>query len=486
MAMSETAFLPATALAAKIRGGDTSAAELLELYVERLERYNPALNAVILTRLDQARARAQEADAALARGESWGPLHGVPMTVKESFDWAGTPSTWGIPAYRDNVAEQDSVAVQRLQGAGAIVFGKTNVPLMLADWQSFNEIYGTTNNPWDLSRTPGGSSGGSAAALAAGLTGLEIGSDIGASIRNPAHYCGLFGHKPTYGIVPLRGHLLPGAYGFADISVAGPLARGADDLAVSLDVLAGADGVDADGWRLELPAAGKTAPQDFKVAVMLTSPCCVQDDALTAQLQNTVDALARAGVQVDDKAYPEIDVERAHHVYIMLLRAATATRISDEEFAQNLDGAARRADDDWSYHAYVDRAVTLYHREWWGLHNEREKMRLQWAEFFREYDLLLCPTAASAAFPHDQEGLRADRTIAINGGQEPTTDQLFWAGLPGVVYLPGTVAPAGLTRDGLPCGLQAIAGHLHDRTGIAFAQMMERELGGFTPPPGYD
>jgi len=484
--MSETAFQPAVHLAAMIRDGEIGAVELLELYLARVERHNPALNAVVFMQADKARARAREADAARVRGESWGPLHGVPMTVKESFDWVGSPSTWGHPAFRDNIAEQDSVAVQRLEGAGAVVFGKTNVPLMLADWQSFNEIYGTTNNPWDLGRTPGGSSGGSAAALAAGLTGFEIGSDIGASIRNPAHYCGLFGHKPTYGIVPLRGHLLPGVHGFADISVAGPLARGADDLALGLDILAGADGVDATGWRLELPAPRKSSLKDFKVAVMLTSPCCAQDDELSDRLQETVDALARAGVQVDDRAHPEIDIERAHHVYVMLLRAATATRISDEEFAQHVDSAGRRAADDWSYHAYVDRAVTLYHRDWWGLHNEREKMRQQWAAFFEDYDLLLCPTAASAAFPHDHEGLRADRTIPVNGGEEPTTDQLFWAGLPGVVYLPASVAPAGLTRSGLPCGLQMIGGHLEDRSCIEFARLMAQELGGFTPPPGYD
>jgi amidase len=484
--MTDIAFRPALELARMIRDKEIGAEELLDHFLARIEKYNPAINAIILMQEDKARGRARAADAALARGENWGPLHGVAMTIKESFDWVGSPSTWGNPVYKDNFPAVDAVAVQRLEGAGAIVFGKSNVPLMLADWQSFNEIYGTASNPWDLSRSPGGSSGGSAAALAAGLTGLEIGSDIGASIRNPAHYCGVFGHKPTMGIVPLRGHLLPGNHSFADISVGGPLARSADDLAAALGILAGPEGVDAAGWRLDLPAPRGSAPRDFKVALMLDSPVCKQDDELTAQLQNTADALARLGVQVDDKARPDIDMARSHHVYLMLLRSATGNRIPVADFENHKKSAAARDPNDWSYRAYVDRAVTMYHRDWWALHDEREAMRLKWAEFFEEYDLLLCPTAASAAFPHDHEGERPERTIPVNGGRELTTDQLFWAGLSGVVFLPSSVAPAGLTASGLPCGMQMVAGHLHDRTAIEFARVMERELGGFVAPPGYE
>ena len=207
--MENLAFAPALSLASKIRHKDMSARELLEFYLQRVEHYNPRLNAIIFRQDEKARQRADAADAALARGEVWGPLHGVPMTIKESFDWVGSPSTWGNPVYQHNYPQRDAVAVERLQTAGAIVFGKTNVPLMLVDWQSFNDVYGTTNNPWDLTRVPGGSSGGAAAALAAGLTGLELGGDIGGSIRNPAHYCGVFGHKPTYGIVPSAGSRPP-------------------------------------------------------------------------------------------------------------------------------------------------------------------------------------------------------------------------------------------------------------------------------------
>ena len=484
--MSDIPLRPALEQARMIADKQISAAELLDLHLARYERFNPALNAVIFTQIDKAKARAAEADAALARGERWGPFHGVPATIKDSYDWVGSPSTWGIPAFKDNYPDADAVTVTRLLDAGAVIYGKSNIPLNLADWQSFNDIYGTTNNPWDLGRTPGGSSGGSAVALAAGLSSLEIGSDIGASIRNPAHYCGVFGHKPTMNIVPGHGHQLPGDHSFIDIAVCGPLARTADDLAMLLHVLAGPHGEEAKGWELELPAPRKTSFADFKVGVMLESPACKQDSELTAQLQATVEALAKAGVQVDMEARPKLDMARVQHVYLMLLRAATGTHVDDATFAQNLRDAADRPADDWShYRAYVDRGVTISHRGWWQLHNEREAMRLAWAAFFEDYDLLLCPVGASAAFPHDQLGERPDRTVQIDNSREPVTDQLFWAGLPGVVYLPATVAPAGLTRSGLPVGLQIIAGYLEDRTGLEFARLMERELGGYRVPPGY-
>jgi amidase len=484
--MEHLAFASALALARKIRHKEISARELLEYYLQRVEHYNPKLNAIIFRQDEQARQRADAADAALARGEVWGPLHGVPMTIKESFDWIGSPSTLGNPRYQHNYPQRDAVAVERLQTAGAIVFGKTNVPLMLADWQSFNDVYGTTNNPWDLTRVPGGSSGGAAAALAAGLTGLELGGDFGGSIRNPAHYCGVFGHKPTYGIVPRQGSGRPGVYAPADMLVSGPLARSADDLAVALDVLAGPAGMDAHGWLLALPAPPKRTLHDYKVAVMLTSPCCVQDDESTEQLQQAVEQLARAGVHVDDTAHPAIDLQRAHHLFLLLLRAASGTGVSDQQFAQHLESARQRAAEDRSYRASLDRGVTLSHRAWWQLHNEREQMSLAWADFFHEYDVFLCPAAASAAFPHDHEGERPERTIPVNGRRELSTDQLFWAGLSGMVYLPASVAPVGLTRSRLPCGLQIVGAFLHDRICIDFARLVAQELGGFTPPPGYD
>ncbi|GHD48967.1 amidase [Thalassobaculum fulvum] len=484
--MTEIAFLPATELAARIRARQIGCLELLDHFLDRVDRHNPRLNAIVVRDVERARARAEAADAALSRGDVWGPLHGVPMTFKESYDMEGLPTTWGLPEFADRPAERDSTVVRRMREAGAVPFGKTNVPVMLADWQSYNPVYGSTNNPWDPGRTPGGSSGGSAAALAAGLTGLEAGSDIGASIRNPAHYCGVYGHKPTYGVVPMRGHALPGVLAAADISVVGPLARSADDLELALDAMAGADGLDAECWRLDLPEDARAEPREFRVAVMLTDPNCAQDDGLTGKLQATVDELARLGVRVSDTARPALDTTESHRLYIQLLRAATSGRLSDADLEQQRRIAAEADPDDFRYVPMVARAFTQGHRDWLRAHERRTHLREAWAAFFREWDLLLCPTAASTAFAHQQEGQRHERTIPVNGRPEPTVDQLFWAGLSSVVYLPSTVVPVGAARDGLPCGLQIIAGHGRDKTALAFAKMMEKQIGGFVPPPGYD
>jgi len=474
----------AQAQAAAIAEGAVSAAELLEAVLDRYERFNPLINAVVVERIDPARRRAAEADAATAAGISWGPLHGVPMTIKESFDWLGTPSTSGFAERLEWRPERNDETVQRLLDAGAVIYGKTNLPVGMADWQTFNPVYGTTGNPWNPELIPGGSSGGSAAALAAGMAALELGSDIGASIRNPAHYCGVFGHKPTYGLVPITGHGSPGSPVALDIGVGGPLARTAGDLRLGLDILAGPGGLDARAWRLQLPEP-RRAPGSVRAAVMLESPCVQQDSELTDQLAATVDALASLGVSVDFEAPPAVDPERSHLVYIALLRSAMGWALPQHAFDALRDDAERFRQGARDYRAMAARAITMTHWEWAHTHAERERMRLAWDEFFESYDLLLCPTAASAAYPHDHEGERYERTITVNGTEQSTMDQLFWAGYSCGVLLPGTVAPAGLTRSGLPCGLQIVAGHGRDYESLAFAEFMERELGGYVPPPGY-
>lgn len=483
--MQDIAFSSAKRLAAQLRRRKIGCLELLEHYLKRVDRHNPALNAIIAVDLPAALNRARAADRAVARGKPWGPLHGIPMTIKESYDVVGMPTTWGMVELRQNYPERNALAVDRLLEAGVTLFGKTNVPLLLADWQSFNEVYGTTNNPWDVTRSPGGSSGGSAAALAAGLTGIEAGSDIGASIRNPAHYCGVFGHKPTYGICPPRGHALPGRVAASDISVIGPLARSADDLDIALSAMAGPDEIDGAGYRLVLPAPRKTALRQFKVAVMLDDPNSEVDRELQDRLQALADFLGKKKVKVDDRARPDIDTSHAQRVYVALLRAATAGRLSDEAFRTNQDNARRLAPGDESYFARMTRANVMAHRDWLGFNEERHRMRLRWAEFFKEYDLLLCPAAASAAQPHDHKGERYERTITVNGRRVPTTDQLFWAGYPSVAYLPSTVAPIGLTRSELPVGVQIVGPQYGDRTCIAFAGLLEREFFGFVPPPAF-
>jgi len=478
-------FRSAKQLAADLRRKKIGCRELLELYLARVEKYDPAINAVVVRDFDAARRRAREADRALARRAPWGPLHGVPITVKESYDVAGLPTTWGLPALRDTRAAANAVVVDRLLGAGAVLFGKTNVPMYLADWQSFNAIYGTTNNPWDLARMPGGSSGGSAAALAAGLTALEAGSDIGSSIRNPAHFCGVYGHKPTWGIVPRTGQSLPGQIAPVDIDVVGPLARSADDLVLALSVMAGPDAVDGAGWRLRLKPPQQKRLRDFKVALMLDAPESPVDREVTDRLQALADFLRRQRVKVDDRARPAIDTAEALRVYTRLLRAATSSRQSDAEFEANTGLAKALPASDESYRARMLRASVLSHRDWLAANEARHRMRLAWAEFFQSYDLLLCPVANVAALPHDQQGERFDRTMLINGARRPVTDHLFWAGYSGVSSLPSTAAPIGFTPGGLPVGVQIVGPQHGDLTCLAFARLLEHEYQAFVPPPGY-
>lgn len=483
--MHELPFRSAKQLASLIRQKKIGCLELLNLYLERLERYNPKLNAIICTDTEAARQRARRADRALAKGDVWGPLHGVPMTIKESYDVVGMPTTWGVPQHKDNYPQTNALAVERFLHAGVVLFGKTNVPLYLADWQTFNEIYGTTNNPWDVTRVPGGSSGGSAAALAAGLTGLDAGSDIGASIRNPAHYCGVYGHKPTYGIVSPRGQALPGVVAATDISVIGPMARSADDLAIALNVMAGPDDIDGTGWRLRLPKPTKKTLRDYKLAVIYTDPEAEVDAEVQNRLHAVVDFLVKQKVQVSEKARPKIAAREAHRNYIQLLRAATSGRLSPEMFQKNLEAVKLLRSGDQSYEAQMMRAQAMYHKDWLAFNEARHKMRLAWADFFREYDLLLCPIATTAAFPHNQKGERWERMLTVNGKPQPSTMQMFWAGYPCNVYLPSTVAPAGLTSDGLPVGVQIVGPQYGDHTCIHLARLLEREFQGFAPPAGF-
>ena len=482
--MSNSPFKSAVEFATDIRSRRVGCLELLEFFWARVQRHNSKLNAIVVDDIERARSRARAADAALARGEVWGPLHGLPMTIKESFDVAGLPTTWGVPALAGCVASANAVVVHRLIDAGAVIFGKTNVPLLLADWQTFNDIYGTTNNPWDLALSPGGSSGGSAAALAAGLTPLEIGSDIGASIRNPAHYCGVYGHKPTHGVVPLRGQLLSGNVAPVDLFVAGPMARSAADLRLGLDVIAGPDVLEAQGWQLALPRPAPRPLSGYRVGVVIEDQNSEVDVAVKDRLQAVADFLAHAGAQVSDEARPDIDTREAHKIFITLLRAATSRTQTHEAFARNL-AAASAAPDDESYFALMVRANTMRHKDWLDVDELRHRLRLKWAAFFRDYDFLLCPAAASAACPHDQAGERYHRTIMVNGKAVPTTDQMYWAGISGLVKLPATVAPAGLTPAGLPIGVQIVGAEYHDHACITLAGLLESGFQGFIPPPDF-
>ena len=483
--MTDPAWLSGRQLASAIRRGELSAVEALDALAERIRRLNPAINAVVATDLPRARRKAAAADRARARGAPLGPLHGVPMTVKESFDVVGLPTTVGHEAQRANLPEAPALVVERLEAAGAIVFGKTNLPVAMADWQSFNPVYGTTNNPWDPGRVPGGSSGGAAAALAAGLTPLEYGSDIGASIRNPAHYCGVFGHKPTIGLVPDRGHGLPPYVHGRDIAVCGPLARTAGDLELLLRLTAGPDPLWEPCSRLALRPSSRRTLKGLRVGVLPSAPTADVDRAVQDGIQRVARALKSAGAKVAAEAALPFDLADAHRTYLMLLRAATSASVTD---AQVEEAARRRptvSEDDWSYTAMLARAWTLSHRDWHAWNARRMAICEGWRAWFGRFDVLLCPTAATTAFPHMQRGERWERMVDVNGTPQPGTTQMFWAGLGGMAGLPSTVIPAGLADDGLPTGAQLIGARGADLDLIAIAKLLEREGFAFRAPPGF-
>ena len=482
--MQDIPFRSAARLAQDIRAGRLTSREILENYLGRVDRHNPALNAIILQQREAARARADAADAALAAGEIWGPLHGVPITVKESFDIAGLPTTWGIPAMRNNKAQGNAQCIQRLIDAGANVFGKTNVPIELADFQTYNDIYGTTNNPWDVKRSPGGSSGGAAAALAAGLTGLEMGSDIGGSIRNPAHFCGVFGHKPSWNLVPLRGHNLFDLRTPTDIAVAGPLARSAVDLELALRLIAEPDTLDTAGVAYRLEPLSKPM-SSLRVAVWHSDPVCPASSQVQARVESVAQALAQGGAHVDAKARPAFTGARSHSIFHKLLMAAISAGIQQPAFDALIARAAQLPDGDTSEAATVVRAQTMRMRDWLHLNEARAKLRWAWHDFFKDYDFMITPIMPTSAFAHDHRSF-GERTIEVDGQLHPYFSQSFWAGLAGIAMLPATVIPTGPDANGLPIGVQIIGPMWGDLKTIQLAQHLERMGFAFQAPKGFD
>ena len=481
--MLDTPFRSAMALARDIKAQRITSRALLELFLARIDRHNPALNAVITQQREHARALADAADAALARDATLGPLHGVPITVKESYNIAGLPTTWGVVAMRNNIASSNALSVQRLIDAGAIVLGKTNVPEMLADFQSYNEIYGTTNNPWDLGRTPGGSSGGSAAALAAGFSALEMGSDIGGSIRNPAHFCGVFGHKPTWNLVPAHGHSLADVRVPTDIAAVGPLARSAGDLELAMRLIAAPDELDRAGVSYRLAPLSKPVGA-LRIAVWHTDPLCPSSADVAARVEAVASALAKAGAHVDANARPDFTAQETHNTMQNLLGAAMAARTPAADFADLVARADNLAPNDASPGAVTLRAQTMRVRDWAANNDARARLRWAWHAFFKDYDFLITPIMPTSAFPHDHRNFGA-RSINIDGKEFPYFTQLFWAGLAGLSYLPATIIPTGTDAKGLPIGVQIVGPAWGDLQTIQLAQHLERMGFAFAPPPEF-
>jgi amidase len=454
-------FKSAAELASSIQRGEITSTELLNLYLDRIRKYNNDINAIVAMDVDSARKRAEEADKALAQGQNWGPLHGLPMTVKDVFEVVGMPTTSGDPKLKEYIPKRNAIAVQRLINAGAIIFGKTNVPYHALDIQTYNGIYGTTNNPWDLSRTPGGSSGGSAAAVAAGLTPFELGSDLGGSIRFPAHYTGIFGHKPTFGIVPRFGHIppMPGrvpqhVMPKVPLFVVGPLARSADDLEMALKVLTTPGSGDENVHSLELLPPRREKFSKYRVAVWLTDPYDASeiDSELLSILKKTVIKLRNAGLDIDEEARPDISLYEMNFIHLQIVQHL-------------LKGSMPPPD--------------------WVIAKQKE-IQAQWATFFRKYDILLAPVSMTVAFPHDHEGTLMTRSLKVNGKAKPMFTNMIWTRIAIVSGLPATVAPVGFSDSRLPVGIQIIGAKLEDLSTIAFAKGLSNLIGGFVVPPGYD
>lgn len=478
--------ISSVALARLIKRREVTAVAALEYFLDRVKQFNPALNAVVVERFEEARQRAQEADEALTRGEDWGPLHGVPMTVKETFEIAGWPTTAGIPELREHVSESTSVAVRKLLDAGVVIFGKTNVPPFASDLQSYNDIYGTTNNPWNTELTPGGSSGGAAAAVAAGMTPLELGSDIGGSIRTPAAFCGICGLKPSWGVVSTRGHVPgpPGALARRDISVSGPLAHHVEDLELALDILAGPDQEDAPGWRLSLPEPRHGKLADFRVAAWLDDPRCPVDAPIRQALEALVVTLRDQGLTVEDAARPEgFDLAEAHDVYYSLLTGTMGEGLPEGLYQKLQANAEQEPAAAGDYRTLFARGATQSHAQWLRTSERRMQMRQAWDAFFQRHDILLCPVVQTLPFTHRQEPGPDQRTLTINGEEQPYMDILVWAGLAGAVYLPAVSLPLGISADGRPLAVQIVGPYLEDRTALAFARQLQALLPAMPSPP---
>lgn len=490
--MSELVNRSAAQLGADISAGKVSSQEALATFVQRQETLDGPLNAVVETDVESAQSRAREADEAAANGELWGPLHGVPITLKDTWEFVGMHATAGTPMYKDHLPPTNADAVQRLLDAGAVVWGKTNTPPFAGDVQTYNEVYGTTSNPWNVEHTPGGSSGGSAAALAARFTPLELGSDIGGSIRTPAHYCGVYGHKPTLEIVPLRGHIPgpPGTLGGSDLAVAGPLANTATDLALALDIVAGPPASEPQGWDLALPAAGVDSLAGLKVGIWFDDPIAPIMGGMAAAFRALADGLSDAGAQVIEGSLAGYTLEEFIVPYLKML----APDVSMGLPATVLDAMPQRAADALARYesgellskflATQFGAATQTHMDYLRLHEKRNKMRQRVIAFFDDVDVMLTPVTIVTAPVHNNEAPMPDRRISVDGAEAAYMDQLHWIAPATMCGLPSTSAPIGMV-DGLPTNTQIIGRPYADHTTIAVAALMEQAFGGAQTPPGF-
>jgi len=489
MAKSQWSFETATGLSAALAKKEVSAIELAEHAIARIERHDGKINAVCVRDFDRAREAARAADAARARGEMR-PLLGIPLTVKESYNIAGLPTTWGIPEQKGFIPKEDALAITRVKDAGGVILGKTNVPLGLGDMQSYNDIYGTTNNPYDLTRTPGGSSGGSSAALATGYGPLSLGSDLAGSLRVPAFCCGIFAHKPTLALVPARGHLPPALPPMPfehDLVVIGPMARSALDLSLLLDVVAGPDPLVAgQAYHLSLPPPRHAELKDFRVLVIDSDPLMPTNSVVRAAIDELATGLGKAGVTIARESPLWPDFAASSRLFARMMMSFVSAGLAPEAHADAIAAAAGLPATDNSLQAERLRGIALSHRDWLLADGARARLRAQWRTLFQSFDAVICPIMPTPAVPHDHSSAPDQRQINIDGKDYPSSDQLAWQGIANLTGLPATALPIGRSPEGLPIGAQIVGPWLEDRTALKLAELIEREFGGFVPPPAFD
>jgi amidase len=479
----DPALWPAHQQASAIVKRDLSSRELLGAMLARIDRLNPMLNAVVTLDLERAIARAAAADAATAAGQSHGPLHGLPMTIKDALCVEGVRSTGGSSLRRDHVPTRNADAVANVVAAGAFCIGKTNVPEWSGDVQTFTTMFGTTKNPWDITRTPGGSSGGPAVAVACGMTAFETGTDIGGSIRIPSAFCGVAGHKPSYGLIPTGGYLdgPDGGLTEPDINVHGPIARSVEDLELALDVLASPRPDRAVAWSVRVPAARHERIDAYRVAVWADDDAC----HVSAETRRTVEAAAEvlraSGATVDAQARPAFDPVATGALASALLGAAVTPSLRDDTYAA-IEAVAFDPSTRHDERARAER-YAIGHRRWLALDRERARVRAIWHEFFQHHDVLVCPVTVRAPFEHQQDNDFSSRVVAVDGVSRPYPDLIWWTTLIGMAYLPSTVVPIGFTADGLPLAVQVVGPYLEDRTCLAVARHLATELSSLVTPP---
>jgi amidase len=474
-----------------LRSGAISSWELTEHVFKRIKLHNAKINAFVTLNEEYAMARAREADEAMAAGKIWGPLHGLPVLVKDQFYTSGLRTTCGYKELENYIPQEDAVAVSRLLKAGAIIIGKTNTPIGASDIQTYNPVAGTTNNPWDQTRTCGGSTGGGAAALAAGLGFLELGADIGGSIRTPSNFCGVFGHKSSLNIIPVRGMIppMPGAIPSSvditsafDLAVIGPLARCARDLKLELEIIAGPGADDAVAYSWTMPKPRKTKIKEYRIGYVLDDPFCPVIPEIGDILYGTIEALRKQGFHLEEGWPSAVKPGDIFETYLRLLGATYSTFMT-EKLIDVMKGFFD-APYGYYYKTFVAGIISS-HKEYVVFSMMRLMARAVWQEYFRTFDAFFMPANFVPAFKHNHDPNYYGRSIETSGGPRFYGELFKWISIATLTGCPATAVPIGRTKENLPVGMQIMGPFLEDATTIDLAVKCEETLGGFMQPPGY-